>query len=182
MDTGNSDTLTQGSITDCEGRRSRMRNEGDDGEGKRFTPMQLTPIDVDVAGLKEFRSFLARELDTNLRPAAQRISNDHSLGARFGALNQGVHVRAAHDLYDAALKASTNNLAEYVMVAEVLIVAIHEVATKYTDADLSAAASVDKVKAALTDAFNNADLNKARLEAEHETQRETNRLHAGTNP
>jgi hypothetical protein len=68
------------------------------------------------------------------------------------------------------------------MVAEVLIVAIHEVATKYTDADLSAAASVDKVKAVLTEAFNNADLNKARLEAEHETQRETNRLQAGTNP
>ncbi|MDT5028686.1 MAG: hypothetical protein QOE61_5112, partial [Micromonosporaceae bacterium] len=27
MDTGSSDTLTQGSITDCEARRSRMRNE-----------------------------------------------------------------------------------------------------------------------------------------------------------
>jgi hypothetical protein len=160
-----------------------MRNAGDDGQGQRFTPMQLTPIDVNVEGLKDFREFLVRELDTNLKPGAQGIGNDHSMGVHFGALNQGVQVRAARDRYEASLRASTGNLAEYIKVAEVLIAAIHEATTKYADADLSAAASVDKVKAALTDAFNTAtnerdDANKRK----DDTQRELYRMRAGTNP
>jgi hypothetical protein len=159
-----------------------MRYEGDDREAPQPTPTPLPRLDVHVDGLKDFRAFLVRELDTNLKPTAQGISNDHSMGARFGLLSQSLHVRAARERYDASLRASTNNLAEYVMVAEVLIAAIHEVVAKYTDADLSAAASVDKVNVALTEALNNADLVKARLEAEHETDRESHRQQAGTNP
>jgi hypothetical protein len=160
-----------------------MRQEADDGDAAQFTPMHLTPIDVNVEGLKDFREFLVRELDTNLKPGAQGIDNDHSMGVHFGALNQGVQVHAARDRYEASLRASTGNLAEYVMVAEVLIAAIHAATTKYADADLSAAASVDKIKAALTEAFNTATNERAdAIKREDETQRELYRMRAGTNP
>jgi hypothetical protein len=160
-----------------------MRQEADDGDAAQFTPMHLTPIDVNVEGLKDFREFLVRELDTNLKPGAQGIDNDHSMGVHFGALNQGVQVRAARDRYEASLRASTGNLAEYVMVAEVLIAAIHVATTKYADADLSAAASVDKIKAALTEAFNTATNERADvIKRADETQRELYRMRAGTNP
>jgi hypothetical protein len=162
-----------------------MLPSGNDGEAPQLTSMRLTPIEVDVDGLKDFRTFLVRELDTNLKPGAQGISSDHSMGAHFGAGNAGARVRAAREHYANSLQASTVNLAEYIKTAEVLIDAIHRVAAKYADADLSSAATASKVDQELAAAFTTVTLERseaARREREHETQREQNRLRAGANP
>jgi hypothetical protein len=160
-----------------------MRSPDDD--GLRFTPMTLAPIDVDVDGLKDFRSFLIRELDTNLKPGAQGITNDHGMGAQFGIDNAGAQVQAARKRYAETLQISLNNLAQYVSTAEILIEAIQTVATKYTDADLSAQAASDAVGRDLLIAVDTAARARdeaIQREADQETQRELNRMRAGTNP
>lgn len=159
-----------------------MRGKSEDGAPLQPTPLHLAPIDVDVDGLRDFRTFLLRELDTNLRPAAHGIVNDHSMGVHFGAANQGINVRLARDRYDRSLKASTANLAEYISVAELLATVIHEVSTRYTDADLSSSASVGKLNDVLAAAFNAAASQPTveQLEQAQETQRELNRMRTGT--
>lgn len=161
-----------------------MKDRGDDGPQLPLTSMRLTPIEVDVDGLKDFRAFLVRELDTNLRPAAHGIANDHSMGVHFGGLNHGLRVRAARERYRASLEASTSNLAEYIRVAEVLITAIHEVSTTYENTDLSSAASTSKINAALADAFTSvtsAPVAEQRAQTQ-ETQRELHRAQVRSQP
>lgn len=96
----------------------------------------LTPIEVDIDGLQDFRSFLGRELDANLRPGAQGVALDHLMGPGFGRDIVGVPVADARQRYLEALKASTANLAQYVETAEVLIEAIRQVTSQYQAADL----------------------------------------------
>jgi len=103
-----------------------------------FTP---APIDVNVDGLKDFRAWLGRELDANLRPGAEGIVNDHSMGVRFGWRNAGRQVAIARQRYADSLEASTANLVQYVNASEVLIDAIRQVVTNYRASDLSAADS-----------------------------------------
>jgi hypothetical protein len=159
-----------------------MEYEEDDQVPER-PPMTLTPIDVDVDGLTDFRAFLIRELDTNLKPAADSICSDHGMGAHFGVGNAGTQVQAARKRYAEALEASTKNLATYVSTAEIMIEAIQKVATNYADADLSVAVQSDKVGQELFLALKAGvqERNHAvQLLINQETQRELNRMRAGT--
>ena len=96
----------------------------------------LVPIEVDIDGLQDFRSFLGRELDANLRPGAQGVAFDHLMGPGFGRDIVGLPMRNARERYLQALEASTANLAQYVATAEILIEAIRQVTTQYEAADL----------------------------------------------
>jgi hypothetical protein len=147
--------------------------------------MQLTHIDVDVDGLKDFRSFLVRELDANLKPGAQGISNDHGGGAHFGIGNAGVQVQAARKRYADALQASIDNLTQYVAAAEIFIEAIQTVTAKYTEADLSSASKSQAVSKDLFDALEQGVQDRSlaiQTTADQETRRELNRMRAGTTP
>jgi hypothetical protein len=152
----------------------------DDAQG----PVQpvLTPIEVDVDGLRDFRDFLVRELDTNLRPGVDAIRNDHAMGARFGIGHAGAQVQAARLHYADVLRAAAENLAQYVVAAEILIEAIRIVTINYTEADLIAAANSTKVYDDLTNALAEQISGRAHdteREAAHETLRELHRAHAG---
>lgn len=149
-----------------------------DHETLTFTPLNVVPIEVNVDGLNDFRAFLARELDTNLRPAAEGISNDHGMGVHFGVGNEGARIQAARTRYAEALQASYENLAQYIAISEILIEAIRTVTATYSEADLSAASR----SKAITDTLVNAVSGGIKLhqqaiadEVEHETQRETRR-------
>jgi len=150
-----------------------------DGGIPPHTELKLTHVEVDVDGLTDFRSLLGRELDTNLKPGVQGITHDHSMGVGFGLRNVGNQVQAARRTYHESLRTSTANLAEYVETAEILIDAIHRVATKYGETDLSSAANSARVTAELAAAFNDAQAAKI-VERERETLRELNRLRLGT--
>ncbi len=152
---------------------------GEGAESLPHTDLKLTHVEVDVDGLNEFRSFLGRELDTNLRPGVLGINNDHSVGVGFGQRNIGLQVQAARATYHESLRTSTANLTEYVEASEILIDAINRVATKYGETDLSSAANSARVAAELSAAFSEAQSAKM-AERERETQRELNRLRLGT--
>jgi hypothetical protein len=117
-----------------------MSRDVDQPEG--FT---LTGIQVDVDGLAAFRSMLHLELERNLRPGAQRIINDQMGGYGFGVNSASASVSYAQDVYLDALSASTNNLTMYIRIAQVLIDEIHDVVTRYGEADLSADDLVTRV-------------------------------------
>lgn len=154
-----------------------------DVEALQLSPLDLVPIDVDVDGLEDFRSFLARELDMNLRPAAETIRYDHGTGVHFGIGNAGLRVQAARKRYANALQASCENLAEYIAIAEILIHAIHLVTRDYSEADLSAAARSSKVTAILLGAVAQGFRDReeaANLAVAQETERELYRMNAGT--
>jgi hypothetical protein len=141
--------------------------------------LTLTAVDVDIDGLLDFRTFLGRELDANLRPGVAGIANDHSLGVRFGADNVGFQVNAAKQRYFDSLVASTANLAAYIEAAEIIIEAIRRVIAAYGDADLSAEATSQRLNRELNQAFiavRTAHEQAAQHLQEQENQRELNRL------
>ena len=114
-----------------------MGNDRGDSSGSALGPPSgPTPIEVDIDGLQDFRSFLGRELDANLRPGAQDVAFDHLMGAGFGRDIVGVPMANARQRYRQALEASTANLAQYVETAEVLIEAIRQVTARYEAADV----------------------------------------------
>jgi hypothetical protein len=155
----------------------------DDGDDLPYAQLSLSQVEVDVDGLTDFRTFLGRELDANLRPGAAGIANDHSLGVRFGADNQGVLVGAARERYFQSLAAATANLAAYIEAAEIIIEAVRRVSTAYGEADLSAAATSDRLHHELNQAFiavRTAHNDAQQRELLQETQRELNRLRPGT--
>jgi hypothetical protein len=148
-------------------------------------PLQAgpTPIEVDVDGLRDFRDFLVRELDTNLRPGVDAIRNDQAMGARFGIGHAGAQVQAARLHYADVLRAASGNLAQYVVAAEILIEAIRIVTINYTDADLAAAANSAKVYDELVNALAGEISRRANgvdQEAAHETLRELHRVNVGS--
>jgi hypothetical protein len=110
----------------------------------------LRAVEVDVASLDGFRAFLAREVDRNLRPAADGINADHRRGVGFGHDNVGGNVQAARRGYDESLATATANLAGFVDAAEILVDAIRRVGQNYRDADLSSAAGSAAVNRELT--------------------------------
>ena len=158
-------------------------HEHDDDPASPQSAVGVTHIDVDVSGLNDFRGFLVRELDTNLKPGSQGIANDHGLGVQFGVRNVGVHVQVARQRYHESLQNATSNLTAYVETAEIIIDALHRVAAKYTAADLSSAGSAARIDTALSAAAT--DAITARNAADQhandlETQRERHRMNAGS--
>jgi hypothetical protein len=119
-------------------------NDGSDG-GLPTTAMALAPIDVDIDGLDAFRSFMGRELDTNLRPAVEGINNDHAGGADFGMHNPGDQVQRVRQKYFEALLTTVTNLTTYVNLSEDIIQAISLVVAGYQESDLSSSDSIKKV-------------------------------------
>lgn len=151
--------------------------EVDDGgsSGLPYVPLDLTHIEVEIEGLDEFRTLLGQELDTNLRPAAERILQDHSLGVRFGNSIPGHNVRLAREKYRYVLDGSTRMLATYIAVGEELIRTLAEIADEYRDADLTSAAMGEAVRARLDEAAQRA--HAAVAAAEEEDRR--NRIYGG---
>jgi hypothetical protein len=143
---------------------------GDEGGADLTT----APIRVDVDGLADFRTWLGRELDANLRPGADAILNDHTMGVRFGQRNAGPQLRAARETYAASLTASMTNLGEYVNASEVLIDAIRQAVANYRSADLSAADSSRILSDILAGVF--AQRDTGAIDQASETRREQHRM------
>lgn len=143
----------------------------EDGGGSSipYVPINLTHYQVEIDGLDEFRSLLGRELDTNLRPAAERIFEDHGLGAAFGRGIPGHDVRLAREKYRYVLDGSIRMLAIYIAVAEHLTQTLAEIADEYRDADLTSAAMGEAIRARLDDATRQA---KDAVTAAEEEQRQ----------
>ena len=127
------------------------------------TELRLSHVDVDLNGLDDFRTFIARELDANLRPAVDGIAADHRRGVGFGERNVGGNVQAARRRYYESLATSTANLVAYVEASEILIAAIKRITTNYRDSDLTSAAGSAAVNRELTTAIVAA--RRAQLEA-----------------
>jgi hypothetical protein len=118
-----------------------------------LTPRQLSPVEVDLGGLDDFRTLVSRELDGNLRPATHGITADHRRGVGFGDQNVGSAIQAARARYSETLATATANMTAYVESAEVLIEAIRRVSRNYRDVDLSSAAGSMAVNSELTAAM-----------------------------
>ena len=125
--------------------------------------LRLSPVEVDLGGLDDFRTFVSRELDANLRPSADTIMVDHRRGVGFGDRNVGASIQAARRRYYETLTTSAANMSAYVDTAEILINAIRRVAHDYRDVDLASAAGSATVNRELTAAMVAA--NQARLDA-----------------
>src|SRR5262245_42793474 len=119
-------------------------NDGSAG-GLPQAAMALAPIDVDIDSLDAFRSFVARELETNLSPAVAGINNDHAGGADFGMHNPGDQVQLVRKKYFDALLMTVTNLTAYVNLSEDIIQAIGRVVAGYQQSDLSASDSIKAV-------------------------------------
>jgi hypothetical protein len=125
--------------------------------------LPLVPLEVDLAGLNDFRGFVSREVDANLRPCSDTIAADHRRGVGFGdQLNRG-GIEVARKRYEETLAMSTANMAAYIETAEHLIDTIRHVMRKYSDADLASAAGSAKVNHELTAAMEAAS--RARLKS-----------------
>jgi hypothetical protein len=129
-----------------------------------------TSIQADIDGLSDFRTFLASEVDLNLRPGSDDVIYDHVMGVRFGHRNPGYNMGQATKSYHSALDNSINNLDEYVKTGRTLTQLIRIVAGTYRAADLTSAGSGQDLNAALSDAI---DIMKT---PDSETDRETYRL------
>lgn len=125
------------------------------GAGPPLAPagLWLSPVEVDLAGLDDFRTLVGRELDGNLRPAADGIVADHRRGVGFGDRTIGSSIQTARLKYHETLSTSTTNLAAYVEAAEILIEAIRRVLRNYRDSDLTSAAGSAAVGRELTGAM-----------------------------
>ena len=96
----------------------------------------LTQVQADIGGLVDFRSFIGRELDLNLRPIVPVISEDHRHGAAWAGHVPSQAVFDARMRYYQAQQASLSNLARYLTAAEVLIETIHRIITVYREHEL----------------------------------------------
>lgn len=101
-----------------------------------FQDFDVAAIQVDVDSLKDFRSFLGRELDANLRPGAERVKQEHLMGAGFAHDIVSDSVQAVRAHYGDQLWTAINNLAAYIETSEVFIEAIQRVVARYEVADL----------------------------------------------
>jgi hypothetical protein len=115
--------------------------------------LRLSPVEVDLAGLDDFRTFVSRELDANLRPSADTIAVDHRRGVAFGDRHAGPSVQAARYRYQESLATAAANLSAYLDTAEVLIAAIRRIGREYRDVDLTSAAGSAAVNRELTAAM-----------------------------
>ena len=129
-----------------------------------------TSIQVNIDDLSSFRTFLCRELDANLQPGLNDVTNAHSLGVRFGQRNPGHHVGEATTAYHGALDISTSNLHEYVRIAENLTQTIYVVLGRYRAADLTAAGTAQRLDKAFSDVLK-AQVTDASSELTRETYR-----------
>jgi hypothetical protein len=116
-------------------------------------PLRLSPVEVDLAELDDFRSFVSRELDANLRPSADTIAVDHRRGVAFGDRHAGTSVQTARFRYQESLATAVANLSAYLDTAEVLIAAIRRIGRDYRDVDLASAAGSAAVNRELTTAM-----------------------------
>jgi hypothetical protein len=115
--------------------------------------LPLVPLEVDLAGLGDFRSFVLREVDANLRPCSDTIAADHRRGVGFGdQINRG-GIKVARERYKETLAMATANMAAYIETAERLIDTIHHVMRTYSDADLASATGSTAVNRELTAAM-----------------------------
>jgi hypothetical protein len=102
--------------------------------------LQMTHVEVDLHGLDDFRSLVARELDSNLRPAVEGVCVEHRQGVGFGARIAAGEVQVARLRYHTCLASAMANMAAYVEASEVLISALRTISRNYSDADLASAA------------------------------------------
>jgi hypothetical protein len=137
-------------------------------------PLRLSPVEVDLGGLDDFRTFVSRELDANLRPSTDTIAVDHRRGVGFGDRNVGASVQTARRRYYETLATSTANMAGYIQTAEILIDAIRQIARDYRETDLTSAAGSAAVNRQLTAAMVAAA--RARADALDSAQRRAWRL------
>jgi hypothetical protein len=115
--------------------------------------LRLSPVEVDLAGLDDFRTFVSRELDANLRPSTDTIAVDHRRGVAFGDRHAGPSVQSARNRYQESLATAAANLSSYLDTAEVLIAAIGRIGRDYRDVDLASAAGSAAVNRELTAAM-----------------------------
>jgi hypothetical protein len=115
--------------------------------------LPFSPVEVDLAGLDDFRTFVSRELDANLRPSTDTIAVYHRRGVAFGDRHAGSSVRTARYRYQESLATAAANMAAYLQTAEVLITAIRKIARDYRDADLASAAGSAAVNGELSTAM-----------------------------
>lgn len=125
--------------------------------------LPLVPLEVDLAGLNDFRGFVSREIDANLRPCSDTIAADHRRGVGFGDRIRRGDIEVARQRYKETLAMSTANMAAYIETAEQLIDTIRRVMRDYSDADLASAAGSTAVNRELTAAMEAAG--EARMEA-----------------
>lgn len=104
-------------------------------------------IEVDAAGLEEFRVAMEQDVGQHFVPSVDRIFSVYSQGAVFGEQNLSSHVQAARVQQHACLNAASRALAGYVNATTVLVTAIGEVKRRYGDADAAVAADVEGVAA-----------------------------------
>jgi hypothetical protein len=116
-------------------------------------PLRISPVEVDLDGLDDFRTFVSRELAGNLRPSTDTIAVDHRRGVGFGDHNVGASVQTARRRYDETLATSTANMVSYIQTAEVLIDAIRRIAYDYRETDLTSAAGSAAVNRELSAAM-----------------------------
>jgi hypothetical protein len=133
--------------------------------------LNLVPVDVHIDGLDDFRAFLGRELDANLRPGVTTILADHILGVQFGVNIAGTGIQSARSRYHESLQAAATNLSTYVQVAEVLVETLHRVVDKYRESDLSSAAIFTEL-ATTTDEMKNESEGTLSIDSDAEARRE----------
>jgi hypothetical protein len=111
---------------------------GGDGQQPSYPPRTLAHIDVDIAGLDDFRVAVSHELDSTLKPVAHGIILDHGRGVGFGWHNAGGQVQAARQRYHESLETAAANLTSYIQASNILIEAMHRIGAAYRDTDAAA--------------------------------------------
>lgn len=114
-------------------------------------------ITVETGGLTRFATDVRADVDYVTEPAVGRATMPLD-SVPFGAQNAGGGVHAAKERYARSLRASTQNLGNYLAAARLLAAAAEKVAAEFDAGDARSAEGVKRVEHALWTAAEEARL------------------------
>src|SRR5512138_3383417 len=92
-------------------------------------------IEVDLRSLGDLAGALEQEVQSNLRPYAEQVSDTYATGVNFGLKNPSMDVADVKRFYRECLDATVQQLASYVNASTILVEAARKVAAMYQGAD-----------------------------------------------
>ena len=127
-------------------------------------------VRVETDGLNKFSDQVQDDTSRTLESGYSRASVDLSTGVTFGADNAGGGVHAAKERYVQSLRASTQNVVEYMEAARILAAAATKVAAAFDASDSRSADRTTEVHDALTTAIQESQARRAKADG-HPTTR-----------
>jgi len=114
-----------------------------------YSGSNMTKIEVDITSISQFAEVLRHEIDTNLRPAWQRMEQTFEQGAQFGLSPELSELDTKRAQYDAYLKQAKQLFRDVIEGVYQFADGADKIAAGYRRADQFAKVTADDVNKAM---------------------------------